>query len=296
MNNKKIVIALAIFCNILWGSAFPFVKIGYEQFHITTNTADKIVFAGIRFCIAGLILLVVYCIHNRKFPSIQRDNLRTVCAAAFVQTTIEYIFFYIGLSNTAASNGSIINSCSVFWGVLLSHFAYKNDRLTWNKTIGCTIGFIGVLFVTLGEGKLHFAWNGEGFIVVASLAFAVGSMISKKACKKDDSVLVTGYNLLLGGAVLLIAGIVLGGSLQQITLIGIGVLCYLSILSALAFCIWTLLLKHNPVGDIAFYNFVIPIAGTILSAIFLKENILQWNYAAALLLVTIGIFFVQKKA
>lgn len=294
MKNKILVMVLAIFCNILWGSAFPFVKMGYEQFQITTVIADKIVFAGIRFCLAGMILLAVYCIRNRKLPTIHRDNLGNVCAVALVQTTIEYIFFYIGLSNTAASNGSIINSCSVFWGVILAHVVYKNDKITWNKAVGCVIGFLGVLLVTLGEGKLHFAWNGEGFIVMASLAFAVGSMISKRACNRDDSVVVTGYNLFLGGAVLLGVGVGLGGGLPQVTGAGIGILCYLSILSALAFSIWTYLLKYNPVGSISFYNFVIPVSGTILSAVFLGENVLKWNYAGALVLVTIGIFFIQK--
>lgn len=295
MKAKIKVILLAIFCNILWGSAFPFVKLGYEQFGITTETADKIVFAGIRFCLAGFILLLVYCIQNKALPVIDRDNWKNVAMAALVQTTIEYIFFYIGLSNTAASNGSIINSCSVFWGVLLAHFIYENDRLTWNKVTGCIIGFAGVLLVTFGEGELHFAWNGEGFIVLASLAFAVGSMLSKKACKRNHSVVVTGYNLLLGGAVLLVAGICFGGKLPCITAMGIGILGYLSLLSALAFSIWTALLKNNPVGSISFYNFVIPVSGTILSGLFLNENILKWNYAGALILVTIGIYFIQKK-
>lgn len=293
MTKKFIVIALAIFCNVLWGSAFPFVKIGYHEFNIRT-TADQILFAGIRFTIAGFLLLIVYCIQKHHFPRIQRKNIGNVCAMALIQTTIEYIFFYIGLANTAASNGSIINSCSVFWGVILAHFIYKNDKLTWNKVLGCIIGFVGVLVVTFGQGSLHFAWNGEGFIVMASLAFAVGSIFGKRAATYDDTVVVTGYNLFLGGFILLLSGLLMGGALPQITVTGMLCLCYLSILSALAFSIWTLLLKNNPVGDIAFYNFVIPIAGTILSALFLGENIIKWNYAVALILVTIGIFFIQK--
>lgn len=293
LKKRWVVISLAIFCNILWGSAFPFVKIGYEQFQIST-TADQILFAGSRFALAGLVLLVFSSIKSRKLPKIQKTNLRDVCAMALIQTTLEYIFFYIGLSNTTGTNGSIVNSCSVFWGVLLAHFVYKNDKITKQKAIGCLVGFAGVLFVTLGEGSLRFAWNGEGFIMMASLAFAVGGIFGKRASGKDDPVVVTGFNLLLGGLLLLAAGLVMGGQLPQVTWTGIACLCYLAALSALAFSIWTLLLKYNPVSDIAFFNFVIPVAGTLLSAILLGENIFRWNYGCALLLVTLGICFIQK--
>lgn len=292
---RWIVIFLAIFCNILWGSAFPFVKIGYRQFQIGNATADQILFAGIRFTIAGFLLLFVSCMKNHKFPTIQKKNISNVFAMAMIQTTIEYSFFYIGLSNTAASNGSIVNSCSVFWGVLLAHFAYQDDKLTWNKAMGCMVGFLGVILVTIGENALHFAWNGEGFIILASLAFAVGGMFGKKASSREDTIVVTGYNLLGGGIVLLLFGLCLGGTLPTVTFAGILVLMYLAVLSAMAFSLWTLLLKYNPIGSISFFNFVIPVSGTILSAIFLGENILKWNYAMALLLVTLGIFLIQKR-
>ena len=285
-------IILAVFCNILWGSAFPFVKIGYEQFAIS-STADKMVFAGVRFCMAGLLLLIVYSIQKKHVPKVPREDMPLFCAIALVQTTVEYLFFYVGLSNTAASNGSIVNSCSVFWGVILAHFVYKQDKLTWNKAVGCVIGFLGVLAVTLGEGARHFAWNGEGFIALSSLAFAVGGMLSKRAGRKHEAVLVTGYNLFLGGAVLLGVGLCLGGGLPQVTRVGLLVLMYLSLLSAAAFGIWTWLLKNYPVGQISFYNFVIPVSGTILSAVFLGEDILRWQYGVALLLVTVGIYFIN---
>lgn len=295
LKKTGVVIFLAVLCNVLWGSAFPFVKIGYEEFAISVKAADKILFAGIRFTVAGVFLLLVYSIRRKALPRIQRDNILTVLGTALIQTTIEYVFFYLGLSNTAASNGSIVNSCSVFWGVLLAHIFYQNDRLTKNKVIGCLVGFAGVLLVTIGEGSMHFAWNGEGFIVLASLAFAVGSMFGKRAGERDDTVVVTGYSLFVGGILLLVIGLALGGELAQVTGKGIVVLSYLAFLSAAAFSMWTLLLKYNPVGKISFYNFVIPVSGTILSAVFLGEHIWKWNYGAALILVTLGIFFIRKE-
>lgn len=295
LENKRAVILLAVFCNMLWGSAYPFVKIGYALFHITDSAATKIVFAGLRFCIAGLVLWLLSAYKVKKIPRISKGNKVTVLLVAAIQTTIEYIFFYIGLSNTAASNGSIVNSVSAFFGVILAHFVYKNDRLTTNKIIGCFIGFAGVLAVTIGQGQIHFAWNGEGFIMLAALAFSIGSMLGKKAAQRDDVVTVTAYNLLLGGIALILTGALTGGKLTVISLQGMAVLLYLALLSAAAFSIWTTLLTFYPVGKLSFYNFIIPVSGTILSAIFLKEKVFKWNYAVALLCISIGIYCVTRK-
>lgn len=295
IKNKQAAVILAVFCNILWGSAYPFVKIGYALFHITDSAPTKILFAGFRFCIAGVLLWLLSAYKSKRIPLISKGNRLTVMSVAAIQTTIEYIFFYIGLSNTAASNGSIVNSVSAFFGVILAHFVYKNDRLTANKLIGCMIGFGGVLAVTIGQGRIHFAWNGEGFIMLAALAFSVGSMLGKEASKKDDVMTVTAYNLLLGGIALILAGTFSGGRLTMISLQGMTVLLYLSLLSAAAFSIWTSLLNCYPVGKLSFYNFIIPVSGTILSAIFLKEQVFRSNYAIALLCITIGIYCVTRK-
>jgi len=76
----------------------------------------------------------------------------------------------------------------------------------------------------------------------------------------------------------------------------VAVLAYLTLLSSVAFALWSALLKVNRVSMIAPFNFVIPVAGSVLSAIFLGENILEWKYAVALVLVCTGIAWVNKRA
>ena len=75
---------------------------------------------------------------------------------------------------------------------------------------------------------------------------------------------------------------------------GIFMLIYLAFLSAVSFTLWTILLKHNDVGKVTIYNFLIPIFGAVLSAIFLKESILEGRTLAALALVCIGIYAINK--
>ncbi|SET25128.1 DMT family transporter [[Clostridium] polysaccharolyticum] len=293
--NPVMVVLIAVFCNILWGSAFPFVKRGYALFHITDAVSDKLLFAGTRFFLAGILLLVGYLALNRRVPKLHKDNLKNVVELGIVQTTVQYIFFYIGLSNTTGTNGSIVNSSSVFLSVILSHFIYANDKITLKKAIGCMIGFGGVLFCTLGQGSAKFSFTGEGFIVISGFTSAMGAVISKKATQRDESWVVTAYNLAMGGAILIAAGFLMGGRLWEVSLEGSLVLLYLSMLSAAAFTLWAMLLTYNNISKICIYNFVIPIAGTLLSGLILKETIFKKEYIVSLLLVSGGIFLVNSQ-
>ena len=94
LTNPVWVVIIAVFCNVLWGSAFPFVKIGYELFQITTSVSDKLLFAGVRFFLSGVMLLVGYLLIYRKLPSLHKDNIQNVVSLGIVQTTFQYIFFY----------------------------------------------------------------------------------------------------------------------------------------------------------------------------------------------------------
>ena len=92
-----------------------------------------------------------------------------------------------------------------------------------------------------------------------------------------------------------IFGFVGGGRLHTPTVTGVLDLCYLALLSALAFTIWSSLLQRCPLGSLGVFNFIIPVFGTLLSAVFLKEDILHWQYLVSLILVCAGIFLVNRK-
>lgn len=296
--NKINVLILAIICTLLWGSAYPSIKIGYELFNISsTDISDVILFAGYRFAIAGLMTIILASIIQKQLVMPNKDNMKGIIILGFIQTCIQYVFFYIGLSNTTGVKGSILNATGVFISVILAHFYYKNDRLNIDKIIGCAIGFAGIVIVNLSnfsnQGKSSL--TGEGFILLAAASFAVGSLISKKVVGKSDSMTVTGYQLLFGGAMLTLVGIITGGQLKEVTMKGILLLIYMAAISAVAFTLWTSLLEHNKVGKISIFNFLVPVFGSIMSAIFLKETIINIQYIVALLSVCIGIYIVNRE-
>ncbi|MCD8391482.1 MAG: DMT family transporter [Firmicutes bacterium] len=293
--NPVCVVIFAVLCNVLWGSAYPAIKIGYELFNITDNVFEKLLFAGARFTAAGLAVLTVSGISKRKFPTVKKAALPQVLAMAVIYTAAQYVFFYIGLYNTTGTNGSIVNSTQTFMAVIAAHFLYKDDRLNARKIAGSLLGFAGVLLVTAGGGSVSFKPMGEEFILIAALCFVIGSIFSKIAAQRDDAMNVTGYNLLIGGIILSAIGFIGGGRLAFTSAGAVWILAYLAFLSAAAFTIWTMLLQYNPIGKIAVFNFIIPVSGTILSAVFLKENILDPRYLISLALVCAGIVIVNMK-
>ncbi len=289
-------ILMAVFCNILFGSAFPMIKIGYECFGIGEDAFVQILFAGIRFLLAGVLVFLVTLGKNRRLPLIAKGNAFNLLSVALFYTFLQYIFFYIGLSHTSGASGSVVNATSTFIAVILAHFIYPDDKLTVGKIVGVLLGFSGVLFATLSGGSMNgFSVTGEGFILISATCFVIGSILNKRATKKNDSFTVTAYNLMLGGALLIVLGLLGAKDSLTFTVTGVLVLLYLSMVSAIGFTIQSTLLRRYPVGQISIYNFVIPVSGTILSSLFLHENIFKWQFLLALMLVCTGIVFVNRK-
>jgi drug/metabolite transporter (DMT)-like permease len=254
-------------------------------------------FAGWRFVAAGLILLVLAAL-GRKSLVPPRDQIGRVVGLGLFQTTVQYVFFYVGLAHATGVKSSIMNATGAFFGVILAHFLYANDKITPRKALGCLLGFAGVLAVNLGGKGLDFEFSllGEGFVVVAAFVLAAASIWGKTISQKVDPLVMTGWQLAIGGAALLAIGFAAGGHLGGFDPRSLALLAYMAGLSATAFALWSLLMKHNPVGMLAVFNFLIPVFGVLLSALFLHEPVLAWKNAAALALVCGGIWLVTRRA
>lgn len=297
---KNIVVTLgAALCCLLWGSAYPAIKIGYELFNITSDDlAGKLLFAGYRFLLAGLIVLIISAFCKKKLFPFSKKQLGEVALLGFTQTTLQYIFFYVGLSYSSGVRSSILNGTGAFFSILLAHFIYKNEKLTFNKALGCVIGFIGIILISLdGSSDVFgssFSFKGDGSILMAAFILSAASIYGKKLSQKQDTFVLTGYQLFIGGIILLILGFLLGGSIGPFTLQSMGLLLYMALLSSVAFSLWAVLLKYNSVGKVTIYTCLTPIFGAILSALFLGETIFEVKNIISLIFVCTGIFIVNR--
>ena len=131
-------------------------------------------------------------------------------------------------------------------------------------------------------------------MVIAAFILSAGAIYGKKISQDMVSVVLTGYQLAVGGLVLVAGGFAFDGTLSGFTWQSSALLGYLVLLSSVAFALWTILLKYNRVGEVSVFNFLIPVFGAILSAMFLGESILEWKYMVALVLVCTGIYLVTK--
>lgn len=296
ITRRRNIVVLAVLCTLLWGSAFPGVKIGYELFKIeTSDLGGKLLFAGLRFTLAGMITTLFAFYFHKKVVVPTKKNWKGILVLGFIQTFMQYVFFYIGLSNTTGSKGAIVNATGTFITVILAFICYKNEKISLMKILGCIIGFVGIIIVNFDKNEaISFSLQGEGFLLFAAVTFAVGSIVSKYIAKEEDPIILTGYQMMFGGALLIFLALLCHGKIQGFSLQAALILLYLALLSAIAFTIWMTLLKYNSVSKISIFNSLIPVFGVILSSTFLGDNIINIQSLVALIFVSSGIYIVNK--
>ena len=297
-SNRKVVFLLAALCCLLWGSAYPAIKNGYAMLAIAPDDIPgKMLFAGYRFVLAGLLLLPPLLFTRGDALRLNWSRAGELTVLGLTQTAIQYVFFYVGLAYTTGVKGSILNATQTFFSVLLAHFIYRNDRLNVRRSLGCLIGFVGVMVVNFKPGQFDFQFTllGEGFVVIAAFLLSACMIYGRRISQKMDSIVMTGYQLSIGGAALIVAGYAWGGELGTFDWKSSALMLYLALLSSAAFALWAILLKFNRVGMVSIFNFLIPVFGAVLSALFLGETILEWKNVLALVLVCGGIWLVTRE-
>lgn len=293
-----VLMIIALISCFLWGSAFPSVKVGYKLFSIGSgDTYEKIVFAGYRFFLSS-IMIFSFCLITGRSLKLEKTHIPKVTLLGLLQTTIQYIFFYIGLSNTSGTIGSILSASSTFFTVILAHFFFQEDKLTYRRISGVILGFIGVVIANLKGGGVQsdFTVTGEGFIIISSLVGGLAGIYTKKISKEISPFAISGYQLFIGSLILISVGTLGGGKNITFTPVGVALLLYLGFISAAAFTLWSILLKYNDVGRVSIYKFTIPLFGTLLSYIFLDEKFLGFYVIISAVLVSLGIFLINAKA
>ena len=285
----------ALTAAILWGWAYPLIKLGFGEFGISTDmTASKMLFAGIRFFMSGLIILAVARASRRSFAVKTRLSWWYILLFALLNTTLHYAFFYFGLSHSAGSRAAILNSMSVFTLVILACVFFESDRLTVNKIVGCVMGFLGIMALNIDGGDSGgFTWLGDGMIVLNALCSAVAGLMTRGLGRRIDVFVGTGYGLAVGGALLIVPGLAMGGTLPVVSATGLLILAGLICISTIGFALYNKLLTCNPVGKVAIFNSLIPPVGAISSCLCLSEPF-YWKYVIAGALAAGGIYIINK--
>ena len=314
-----VTLLTALFCCVLWGSATPAIKIAYKLFEIgPDDTASRIMLAGARFFLAGIMTIGFGSLLSRKVLIPESGSFKYIAVLAAFQTVGQYFFFFMALSHIAGVRGAIINSAGSFFAILVAAYIFHFEKFTIRKLIGCLAGFAGIIIIlggfslfgagasgTVTEASSQVAGlfsggitlQGEGAMLLATVFYALSSCCIKIYSQKENPVTLSGYQFLLGGTVLFTVGYFMGGMLIFRSLSCVLNLVYMGFISAGAYTLWGVLLKHNPVSRVSILGFMNPVMGVLLSALFLGENREAFSLSGliALLLVVAGIIIVNTE-
>lgn len=273
-NRWTVIVGFTLICCLLWGSAFPCIKIGYRLFNISSgSTSSQILFAGMRFLTAGIMAAAAGSIAEKHLLVPKKEDIPRVCLLSLFQTILQYTFFYIGLSHTTGMKSSIITASNVFLSILVSALVFHSEKLTARKLIGCAVGFAGVILINLtGSNDMSLSFLGEGMVFLSALSYAFSASVTKKYSRTSDPVMLSSWQFIIGGTFMISVGALSGGIISRAGTGGIGMLLYLAFISAAAFSLWSLLLKYNPVSSVSVFGFMNPVFGVILSALLLSER------------------------
>lgn len=295
-----VVAALAFICCLLWGSAITTIKTGYRLMAVdASDTASQIVFAGLRFTLAGILVVMFACIREKRIILPGKNTIKLAFPLCLAQTVGQYFFFYVGVAHASGVKSSIITGLGNFIAIFMSCLIFRREKMTGRKLLGCILGFAGVVVINLMGNQMDkgFHLMGEGCLLLAQIAYGMSTVLINKFSRLESPVTLSGYQFFIGGIILTITGIAMGGSLNRFSLGAAGILLYLAMVSAVAYTLWSVLLAHNPVSKVAVYGFINPLCSVILSALVLGEVAQAFNLGSliALALVCVGIYVVNRE-
>lgn len=262
---------LAIIASLLWSSAFVGVKIGLK-YHTPLQ------YAGVRFLLAGLILLPVIG-SLKRFTKEVKANFRFVLLVAFLQVVLQYTFFYRGVNLVPASISAMIVGSSPLFVALVAHFSIKADKLTWIKLLSIFLGVSGVAVITLGRKNLpsgaEIAILGVVYLILNNVSSGISNVVIAQKRNTISPLILTSSSLIIGGAEMVFISLPLEGLPKQTFPLEYFIaLTWLSFLSATAVAIWNTLLQRPEVkvSELNIWKFLIPVSGAMLSWLILPNE------------------------
>lgn len=298
MDKRKIL--LASLCCLLWGTAIPVLKISYQELNIDSmDLFSKILIAGIRFSISGVILFSYYLLKVKKIPKFNKESFLPILYFGLLNTTLQYIFFYMGVANTGAIEGVLLDTSKPLIVVILAHFLLRNDSISSWKIVGLIVGFLGIIIANISNVNnlsIELSFMGEGMLFASSFVNALAVIYGKKIMSKINYLVLNTYQFMFGAIILLVIGIIgAKGYHLEFTTKAMVLLVYSGFLSAVAFAVWYKLIDMYTASSVTIYIFLVPVFGSIISSIVFIEETFKINTVISLILVSIGIIFVNME-
>lgn len=292
-NILKSTTFLAIVACWLWSTAFAGVKIGL-QYHTPFQ------FAGFRFIISGLLILLVFRNWGRFYREI-REHWQFVVLIGLIQVFAQYALFYSGMNLVPGALGAMIVGSSPLFVALVAHFTFHNDRMNGVKTASILVGVAGIAIITLGRQKVELKgaleWLGIVLLLLNNLVSGYSNVLVAKSKRNISPVVLSSSSLLLGGLLLFLISVPIEGFPQQpFPLEYYVALGWLGFLSAAALTIWYALLGRSgvKVSLLNTWKFLIPVSGALLSWMLLSNEKPDWASAIGMAFIAVSLVLLNR--
>ncbi len=283
----------AVLACLLWGSAFAGAKIGFEY-------AEPILLSGIRFTLAGLLLVPVMIAKKVDLRGALR-HWKFMLLFAFVQTFLQYGLFFMGLDKVPAATSAIIIGAGPLFVAIMAHLTLADDRMTLRKIAAIILGLAGVVFISLANGKMtsedpHF-WGGVGLLVISNI---VGSytnimVVKKKECNISP-VALTSFANFTGGLMLLATSFIVEKPvIEAYPPEFYAAVLWLAFIPAAAFSLWYGLLQKPgvKVSELNVWKFLVPVSGCVLAWMLLPDESPDLASVVGIVIITAALQLLQ---
>lgn len=228
--------------------------------------SNRLLLAGVRFCIAGGALLLI---SRQPFRQLASAPKGPIIAFAVAQTFVQYIFFYSALAVSSAVLGSLLVASGSFWWLILAPLLLRSPWPNGKQWALLALGAVGVVLAVYrpGAGSGNVAL-GTFFFCLSTFSGALALIIFQTVSKTMGARAATGFSLLFGGLMLTLSGVQAWPEIGSLFPPKVIVLTlYLALVSAAGFGIWNYLTQLFPVNLLAGYRFLIPVCGVALSSL-----------------------------
>lgn len=287
---------------LIWGSSYMFIRIGVAQV-----PPFQLVFIRTGMAAIGLTL-VVYG-RGKRLPT-DWHSLRDLLFLGIVNTVFPFALITWGETRIESSLASVLQATSALFSLVVAHFTFADEPMTWRKVIGLGVGFLGVIVLaSRSSGHVSSAVTpfmhllGQLAIVISSLCYAIGGVYSRKAMQNRLEPIVTAAGAMLVAAVvtgLIAYGAPLWGGVAPVGLTALapnvlGALLALGLVNTFgAYLIFYSLVATLGAARTSMVTYVLPVVGLLLGALFLAEPIDGRLLLGAVLVVgSIGISNLQ---
>jgi drug/metabolite transporter (DMT)-like permease len=264
---------------LIWGSSYLFIRIGVAQM-----PPFQLVF--IRTGIAALGLNLVIYAQGKRLPT-DRKSLGVLLFLGIVNTVFPFALITLGETHIESGLASVLQGTTALFSLVIAHFSFADERITWRKVIGLLIGFLGVVVLASRSGgetvsnrdaTLHLL--GQLAIVISSLCYAIGGAYSRKAMQNRLEPLVVAAGAMTVAAVttgtIAYLAPFFGGTAPvgfgQLTTTALAAVLMLGLVNTfVAYLIFYSLIAALGAARTAMITYVLPVVGLLLGALFLGE-------------------------